>query len=99
MAEETKNTEELEQTSAPSDSKAAKKRAKAKKEKKAKSHKVSSYIKDLKSELHKITWYSRKDTVKSTILVCVIMVVFAAVIALVDYLFGSGIALLGDLFN
>ena len=56
-------------------------------------------MKDLKSELKKITWYSRKDTVNSTILVCVIMVLFAAVIAVVDYLFGSGIGLLGGIFN
>ena len=96
MAENTNNTEEIAKASESVEKKTAKKPAK--KDKKAKSHKVSSYLKDLKSELGKITWYSRKDTVNSTVLVCVIMVVFAAVIALVDYLFGSGIALFGSLF-
>lgn len=95
MADEIKKTEETEKAVEAGDKKASKKPAK---KEKVKSHKVSSYLKDLKSELRKITWYSRKDTVNSTALVCVIMVVFAAVIALVDYLFGSGIALLGNLF-
>ena len=90
------DTEVVEETT-ESASKAAKKPGK--KAKKAKSHKVTAYLKDLKSELKKITWYSRKDTVNSTILVCVIMVLFAAVIAVVDYLFGSGIGLLGGIFN
>lgn len=96
MADEIKDTEVVEETT-ESASKAAKKPGK--KAKKAKSHKVTAYLKDLKSELKKITWYSRKDTVNSTILVCVIMVLFAAVIAVVDYLFGSGIGLLGGIFN
>jgi len=96
MADEIKDTEVVEETT-ESTSKAAKKPGK--KAKKAKSHKVTAYLKDLKSELKKITWYSRKDTVNSTILVCVIMVLFAAVIAVVDYLFGSGIGLLGGIFN
>ena len=96
MADEIKDTEVVEKTT-ESTSKAAKKPAK--KAKKAKSHKVTSYLKDLKSELGKITWYSKKDTINSTVLVCVIMVLFAAVIAVVDYLFGSGIGLLGGIFN
>ena len=96
MADEIKDTEVVEETTERT-SKAAKKPGK--KAKKAKSHKVTAYLKDLKSELKKITWYSRKDTVNSTILVCVIMVLFAAVIAVVDYLFGSGIGLLGGIFN
>ncbi len=92
--------DEIKETEVTSENEKTEKKAdkKVKKAKKAKSHKVSSYLKELKSELGKITWYSRKDTVNSTILVCAIMVLFAAVIALVDYLFGSGIALLGKIF-
>ena len=97
MAEEIKDTEVVAESTA--DKAEAKAKKPAKKAKKAKSHKVSTYLKDLKSELNKITWYSRKDTINSTILVCVVMVLFAAVIALVDYLFGSGIGLLGGIFN
>ena len=97
MADEIKDTEVVAQST--TDKAEAKAKKPAKKAKKAKSHKVATYLKDLKSELNKITWYSRKDTINSTILVCVVMVLFAAVIALVDYLFGSGIGLLGGIFN
>ena len=102
MAEEIKDTAVVEEEAKkPAEDKAAKKTKKSdKKAKKAKGrNKVTSYIKDLKSELGKITWYSRKDTVKSTILVCVVMVVVAAIIGLVDLLFGKGVDLLGGLSN
>ena len=67
---------------------------KAKKAKKAKSHKVSNYLKELKSELKKITWYSRKDTLNATLWVCVALLILGAILGLVDYGFGQGIALL-----
>ena len=101
MAEEIKDTAVVNEEKKTADKKADKKAKKSdKKAKKAKGrNKVTSYIKDLKSELGKITWYSKKDTVKSTILVCVVMVVVAAIIGLVDLLFGKGIDLLGGLSN
>lgn len=66
----------------------------AKKAKKAKSHKVSNYLKELKSELKKITWYSRKDTLNATLWVCVALIILGAILGLVDYGFGQGVALL-----
>jgi len=70
---------------------------KSKKAKKAKSHKVRNYLKELKSELHKITWYPRKDTINATIWVCVALVILGAILGAVDYLLGQGVALLGSI--
>jgi len=73
--------------------------AKKAKKKKAKSHKVVNYLKELKSELKKITWYSRKDTLQATLWVCVALVIFGAILGLVDYLLGHGVAFLGTLIS
>jgi len=45
----------------------------------------------------KIVWYSREDTVRSTLLVLVAIVVFSAVISTLDFLFSSGLLALGRL--
>ena len=84
--------EKIENAVADKDNKPAKKAKKAKKEK---SHKVSNYLRELKSELKKITWYSRKDTLTATLWVCVALIILGAILGLVDYGFGQGIALLG----
>ncbi len=60
--------------------------------------KVKKYFADLKSEMKKITWYSRKDTVKSSGLVIAVIVVFAVVIGLIDLGFAELIALLGRIY-
>ena len=77
---------------------------KTKKEKPQKSKKdkqpgkVKKYFADLKSEMKKITWYSRKDTAKSSGLVIAVIVVFAIVIGLIDLGFNNLIALLGRIY-
>ncbi len=73
------------------------KKEKSPKPKKEKSHKISKFFADLKSERKKITWYSKKDTLKSTALVIGVMVVFAIVLGAVDWSFNSLIALLAKL--
>ena len=75
------------------------KKAKKQKAKKEKTRKASKFFADLKSEMKKITWYSKKDTVKSSGLVIAVLVVFAIILGAVDWSFGSLIALLGSLFN
>ena len=74
------------------------KKDKPRKAKKEKSHKVSKFFVDLKSEMRKITWYSKKDTLKSSGLVIAVLVVFAIVIGAIDWSFGQLIALLGTLY-
>jgi preprotein translocase subunit SecE len=69
---------------------------KSKKDKKP--GKVKKFFADLKSEMHKITWYSRKDTAKSSGLVIAVIVVFAIVIGLIDLGFNNLIALLGRIY-
>ena len=69
---------------------------KSKKDKKP--GKVKKFFADLKSEMHKITWYSKKDTAKSSGLVIAVIVLFAIVIGLVDLGFAELIALLGRIY-
>ena len=79
--------------------KAAKpKKNKPAKAKKEKSKKASKFFADLKSEMRKITWFSKKDTLKSSGLVIAVLVVFAIVIGAIDWSFGQPIALLGTLY-
>ena len=66
--------------------------------KKEKSKKASKFFADLKSEMKKITWFSKKDTIKSSGLVIAVLVVFAIVIGAIDWTFGQLIALLGTLY-
>ena len=50
-----------------------------------------------KSELKKIVWPSGKQTFKNLFVVLVILIVCAALIALLDYAFGSGMAALSQI--
>ena len=58
---------------------------------------IKNFFKNYKSELKKITWYSRELTFKSTLVVCVVIVVLAIVIGGLDLLFGKGIQALGGI--
>ena len=60
--------------------------------------KLKKFWKTMKSELKKITWYSRQQTVLSTLLVLVVMGVSAAVIGVLDVLFSMGLEGLANLF-
>ena len=59
--------------------------------------KLKKFWKNYKSELKKITWYSRKQTFNSTLLVLVCMVIAAAFIGILDLGFSKGIEGLGAL--
>ena len=50
-----------------------------------------------KSEFKKIVWADLHQTTKNTILVVIAIVVFAAVIGVIDYLFSAGIVTLGKI--
>ncbi len=46
------------------------------------------FLKEVKSELKKVTWPSRKETLSSTYLVIIMVVFISGFIGLVDYLLG-----------
>jgi len=46
------------------------------------------FLKEVKSELKKVTWPSRKETLSSTYLVIALVIVVSGFIGLVDYLLG-----------
>ena len=58
---------------------------------------IKKFWKSYKSELKKITWYSRKQTFTSTLLVLVCMAVSAIFIGVLDFGFSKGIEGLGML--
>ena len=58
---------------------------------------IAKSVREYKSELKKIVWYSREQTFHSTIVVLVSIIVSAAVIAVVDFSFSHLITWLGSL--
>lgn len=58
---------------------------------------IKKFWKSYKSELKKITWYSRKQTFTSTLLVLICMGISAAFIGILDFGFSKGIEGLGML--
>ncbi len=59
---------------------------------------IKRFWKTMKSELKKITWYSRKQTFTSTLLVVVSIVIFGVVIGVLDWGFSKGLEGLANLF-
>ncbi|MDO8885955.1 preprotein translocase subunit SecE [Candidatus Oleimmundimicrobium sp.] len=55
--------------------------------KKKSSKKAGSYFKDVKGELKKVSWPSRKEVVSSTLIVLFLTIIFSAFIGGFDYLF------------
>ena len=70
----------------------------AKKEKKPNLFaRIGRYFKDVVGELKKLTWPTGKDLAKYTATVLAFIVLFAVVIGVLDFLFGQGFTLLGNL--
>ena len=59
---------------------------------------IKKFWKTMKSELKKVTWFSRKQTFTSTLLVLVVMVVAGVAIGLLDLGFAEGLKALTNLF-
>lgn len=57
--------------------------------------KVKKFFREYKSELKKIVWYSPKQTAKSTVLVVITIVIAAACIGVLDFLFSNLLTILG----
>ncbi len=58
---------------------------------------IKKFFKDYKSEMKKVVWYSKKQTIRSTGLVIVCLVVVSAVISLLDLGLSNLILWLGSL--
>ena len=58
---------------------------------------IGKYFRECVSEMKKVTWLSRKETVKSSIIVVVVTVALCAVIGLLDTVLELGVIGLRDL--
>ena len=54
---------------------------------------MAKFFRDTKSELKKVVWPSREDTKKNTIVVLVVVVLSAAVLFVLDAIFGGILSL------
>lgn len=48
-------------------------------------NKIKSFLKEVYEELSKVTWLSRKDVVRSTIAVSIIVIIVAIYVSFVDF--------------
>lgn len=60
--------------------------------------KTLKFLRSLKSECKKISWYTWKQTIKGSAVVVAVAVVLALAIGLLDYGFSEGLIALTDLF-
>ena len=67
--------------------------------KEKKPNRIAKFFRDYKSELKKITWCPFKTVKTNTVLVCVLVVILAIVIALLDLGAGEGLIAFGKLFG
>lgn len=74
-----------------------KKVQKAEKPKVSLGARLSKFWREYKSELKKIVWFSRDDTIRGTILVLVSIVVVSIVISALDMTFSTALLALGRL--
>jgi preprotein translocase, SecE subunit, bacterial len=58
---------------------------------------LSKFWREYKSELKKIVWFSREDTIRSTVLVLVTIAVVSVVISALDMSFSTALLALGRL--
>lgn len=97
MADKTNKTESLEKKAEAKVQKTPAKGSKPAKEKVPFTKKVSTFFKENKAELKKIVWYGRSQTIRTTLVVLVAMIICSAVISLLDFGFASVISALSRL--
>ena len=66
--------------------------AEATAQKKKSGNKIARFFKELKSELKKVVWPSKKQVSKNTLIVIVAVLVIGAIIYALDLLFGWGMS-------
>ena len=73
---------------------------KAPKEKKPNIFKrLARYLRDCVSELKKVTWLSKKETAKSSLIVLTVVIALSVIIGVLDTAFEFGILGLHELYN
>lgn len=50
------------------------------------------FLREVRQEMHKVTWPTRRETMQSTVLVLVLSAIFAVFFMLIDSLLGWGVA-------
>ena len=58
---------------------------------------IARYFASVKSEMHRVTWPSKKELINYSVLVCASLVVVGVVIALLDFVIGEGLFLVSGL--
>ena len=94
--------EKLEQTAQTASDKADKAKKDKKSEKKSKPGvfaRIGKWLKDMKSELKKVQWPTRKQTVNNTLIVIACVIVVGVCIWIFDYLAGSVIDIIINLLG
>ena len=94
--------EKLEQTAQTASDKADKAKKDKKSEKKSKPGvfaRIGKWLKDMKSELKKVQWPTRKQTVNNTVIVIICCIIVGICIWLFDARAGAVITALLDLFG
>ncbi len=49
------------------------------------------FLREVRQEMHKVTWPTRRETIQSTVLVLVLSAIFAVFFMLIDSLLGWGV--------
>ena len=60
--------------------------------KKKSGNKIVRFFKELKSELKKVVWPSKKQVIKNTLIVIAAVIIIGIVIWILDFAFGFGIS-------
>lgn len=58
---------------------------------------IARYFASVKSEMHRVTWPSKKELINYSVVVCASLVVVGVVIALLDFVIGEGLFLVSGL--
>jgi len=51
-------------------------------------NKILNFLNEVKAEIYKITWPSREDLIGTVIIVCILTLIFAAILGGMDVVFG-----------
>lgn len=60
--------------------------------KKKSGNRIARYFKELKSEMKKVVWPSKKQVIKNTLIVIAAVVIIGVVIWILDAVFGFGLS-------
>lgn len=72
--------------------------AKPEKKKEGKKHfSLGRYIKEVIGELKKLSWPNRKELISATLTVIAFVLIFSAIIGVLDFIFAEGFKLLGTI--